>query len=119
MIREAVEYAVKDKPSFGGFILTVHKDRKIIGTVVANQTGMGGYNPSHIFVFVTLHKSYRKDKKLVQQMMSKAINYADGEIALHVEPDNPALQMYQELGFKAQFLELRLNKPQSSVSAVA
>jgi hypothetical protein len=33
---------------------------------------------------------------------------------MHVKSDNPALAIYQKLGFKAQYLELRLPNPKSS-----
>lgn len=111
---EAVEYAVKHKPSFGGFVLIAKKGKQIVAAVVANCTGMEGYNPKNIFVFVSFHKKHRNDEALVKQLMQKAIRYADGEIALHVEPDNPALKMYQKMGFKAQYLELRFNKAEAS-----
>ena len=112
--KEAVEYAVKHKPSFGGFVLTAEKDQQVVAVVVANRTGMEGYNPKNIFVYVSLHKKYRNDETLVKQLMQKAIRYADGDVALHVEPNNPALKMYQNMGFKAQYLELRLNKAEAS-----
>ncbi|MCB0560112.1 MAG: GNAT family N-acetyltransferase [Phaeodactylibacter sp.] len=116
-VQEAVEYAMKLKPSFGGFILTVEEDRQLIGAIVANRTGMESYNPKNIFVFVTIHKDYLQDKALVHATMQNAIRYTDGDIAMHVEPDNPALKLYQELGFKAQYLELRLPNPKASAVA--
>ncbi|MCO6476133.1 MAG: GNAT family N-acetyltransferase [Phaeodactylibacter sp.] len=116
-VLEAVEYAMKLKPSFGGYVLTVEEGRQLIGAVVANRTGMESYNPKNIFVFVTLHERYHQDKILVKALIQKAIQYADGDIAMHVEPDNPALKLYQELGFKAQYLELRLSNPKASAVA--
>ncbi|MCB0588350.1 MAG: GNAT family N-acetyltransferase [Phaeodactylibacter sp.] len=116
-VQEAVEYAIKLKPSFGGFILAVEKERQLIGVIVANRTGMESYNPKNIFVFVTLHRDYQQDKSLIQTLIQRAIRYADGDIAMHVEPNNPALDLYQELGFKAQYLELRLSNQQSSAVA--
>ncbi len=107
-VREAIEYALKNKPSFGGFVLTVRQDRTIIAAVVVNRTGMEGYNAKNLFVYVTFHKDYRKDEKTIHTVMKSAIKHADGEIALHIEHDNPALQLYKELGFKEQYLELRL-----------
>ncbi|HQU60843.1 MAG: GNAT family N-acetyltransferase [Phaeodactylibacter sp.] len=116
-ILEAVEYAVKLKPSFGGFVLTAEIDRQIVGVVVANRTGMESYNPKNLFVFVSLHKDH-EEEALVEALLQKAIRYADGDVAMHVEPDNPALKLYQKLGFQAQYLELRLSKP-NKASAVA
>lgn len=108
--REAVEYAIKHKPSFGGFVLTIHQNRQIIAAVVVNRTGMEGYSPNNLFVYVTFHQDYRNDEATVREVMKKAIDRTDGDIALHVEPGNPALKFYKKLGFKSQYLELRLDK---------
>jgi hypothetical protein len=116
-IAEAVEYAVKMKPSFGGFVITAERESQIIGAIVANRTGMGSYNPNHILVFVTLHQDYQKDEELIKSLIKKAIRHAKGDVAMHVKPDNPALQLYEQIGFKAQYLELRLSK--KDVSTVA
>jgi len=116
-IQEAVEYAVKLKPSFGGFVMTAQQEGNIIGAIVANRTGMGHYNPNHIFVFVTLHDDYREDEALTKELVEKAIQHAKGDIAMHVKPDNPALKLYEKIGFRAQYLELRLTKNELSALA--
>jgi len=115
--KEAVEYAIKHKPSFGGFVLTVHEGRQIIAAVVVNRTGMEGYNPNNLFVYVTFHKEYCNDETTIREVMSKAITYAEGDIAFHIEPGNPALKFYKKLGFKAQYLELRFNKQEQAAIA--
>lgn len=113
-IREAIEYAMKLKPSFGGFVLVVRQRQQIVGAIVANRTGMEAYNPKNIFVFVTVGAKFRKNEMLVKGLIDEAIKYADGDIAMHVKSDNPALSLYQEMGFKAQYLELRLSNPKPS-----
>lgn len=116
-VREAVEYAIKNKPSFGGFVLTAHHGRQLFAVVVVNRTGMEGYNPNNLFVYVTFHEDYRNDETLMLQVLKRAIDLTDGDIALHVEPKNPVLRLYKKMGFEAQYLELRLNKKQ--VASVA
>lgn len=116
-VLEAVEYALKLKPSFGGFVLAARKEGQLVGVIVANRTGMEGYNPKHIFVFVALDKALEQEEALVKCLLQKALLYADGDVAMHVEPDHPALQLYQKLGFQAQYLELRF--PQKQSPAVA
>jgi hypothetical protein len=116
-VREAVEYAIKNKPSFGGFVLTAHTGRQLIAAVVVNRTGMEGYNPNNLFVYVTFHEDYCQDEPTMLQVLKKAIDLTDGDIALHVEPSNPILKLYKKMGFEAPYLELRFNKQQPAAVA--
>lgn len=119
-IRDAVDYAMKFKPSFGGFVLVAKKENEIIACIVANRTGMEGYSPDHIFVFAALHKEYRKEEDMMQAILQKALGYTGGHVAMHVQPNHPEMQLLQEVGFKAEFLELRLQKTQTTpATAVA
>ncbi len=38
-------------------------------------------------------------------LMLNAIDYAKGDIALHVEANNPAIKLYEKLGFTNPYLE--------------
>jgi len=42
--------------------------------------------------------------------MKKAIEHAEGDIALHVEANNPAKKLYEKPGFTNPYLEMRLKK---------
>lgn len=108
-IQKAIEYAVKEFTSFGGFVMLLKEDATIVGATVINQTGMGGYIPDNILVYIATHQEYR-GKGLGKTLMQKAISHADGDIALHVEASNPAIHLYEKLGFTNPYLEMRLKK---------
>ncbi|MDD2243522.1 MAG: GNAT family N-acetyltransferase [Dysgonamonadaceae bacterium] len=109
-IEKCIAYALSDKMvSFGGFIITAIEYDKIVGCVVVNQTGMKDYIPENILVYIATHKKYR-GKGIGKKLMQNAINYANGSIALHVEPDNPAIGLYKHLGFTSKYIEMRLIK---------
>ena len=42
--------------------------------------------------------------------MQMVIDETEGDIALHVEPDNPAKFLYEKFGFTKKYLEMRLKK---------
>jgi len=109
-IEKAIQYAVKETPSFGGFVLVSFQDDQITGAVVVNQTGMTGYIPENILVYIATHKEYR-GKGIGKQLMAKSISIAKGDIALHVEPDNPAKFLYEKIGFVNKYLEMRYYHP--------
>ncbi|HQU56382.1 MAG TPA: GNAT family N-acetyltransferase, partial [Chitinophagaceae bacterium] len=97
------------QPGRGGFIVVGHEEGEIAGAVVINDTGMGGYIPENILVYIAVHKSYR-GKGLGKELMKKTMDRAKGSIALHVEPDNPAKFLYEKLGFTNKYLEMRLQR---------
>lgn len=108
-IEKAVNYALKETTSFGGFILVSYFENEISGVVVVNQTGMKDYIPENILVYIATHKNYR-GKGIGKELMQKAIDTAEGNIALHVEPENPARYLYEKVGFSSKYIEMRYKK---------
>lgn len=109
-IEKAIDFALKNSSSFGGFVLEGYNDdNNLVGVVVINQTGMKGYIPENILVYIAVDKTYR-GKGYGKQIMNKAIELAEGDIALHVEKDNPARFLYEKVGFTNPYIEMRLKK---------
>lgn len=106
-ILKCINYAIN--PSKGGTIIVGLDNEKIVGTVILNNTGMEGFIPENILVYIAVDNSQR-GKGFGKQLMQKAIETANGNIALHVEPDNPAKKLYEKLGFTNKYLEMRLTK---------
>ncbi len=109
-IENAINYATKEISSFGGFVLISLQHNEITGVVVVNQTGMKGYIPENILVYIATHKDHR-GKGIGKELMQKTIQLAHGNIALHVEPDNPARFLYKKYGFTNKYIEMRLQQP--------
>jgi len=105
-IMKCINFALDDKEKFGGFILVSREEGNITGAVVINKTGMGGYIPENILVYIAVHKDYR-GKGLGKELMLKTFDQAEGDIKLHVEPENPARFLYEKLGFTSKYLEMR------------
>lgn len=104
-IIKAVQYVFN--PVKGGLVMLAIEHGEIVGAVIINDTGMSGYIPENILVYIAVHSNYR-GKGLGKSLMEKAIQFTQGSIALHVEPDNPAKKLYESLGFASKYLEMRL-----------
>lgn len=110
-ISDAVDYSLGLNHKPGGLIITARDESSshLVGAVVVNKTGMGGYIPENILVYIATDKNVRGTgigKKLMQQ----TIDSSHGDIALHCEPENPAIHLYKKLGFSSKYLEMRLKK---------
>lgn len=112
-IEKAIDYALKETESFGGFILVSYLNDEISGTVVVNQTGMKDYIPENILVYIASHKNLR-GKGIGKTLMQETINLAEGNIALHVEPENPARFLYEKYGFTNKYIEMRYTRHSSN-----
>jgi [ribosomal protein S18]-alanine N-acetyltransferase len=108
-IGKAIDYAMSDTPGKGGFVLTGHLENEPVGVVVMNKTGMEGYIPDNILVYIAVDRKYR-GKGYGKELMLKAISLTEGSVKLHVEHDNPARFLYQKLGFTNKYMEMRLIK---------
>ncbi len=108
-IRKALDYSLKEFGSFGGFTMLLLDDGNLVGVTIFNKTGMGGYIPENILVYIATHADYR-GRGLGKKLMTESIAYAKGDVALHVEPNNPARNLYEKIGFTAPYVEMRLKR---------
>ena len=110
-IEKSIDYSFGLNQKIGGIVLSAvdSETQKIAGAVVLNKTGMNGYIPENILVYIATDKNLR-GKGVGKQLMQKAIEVTNGDIALHCEPDNPAKFLYEKLGFTSKYLEMRLIK---------
>ncbi|MBN1337809.1 MAG: GNAT family N-acetyltransferase [Bacteroidales bacterium] len=108
-ISNCISYAMKENSVDGGFIIIGSVDGQTKGIVIVNRTGMKYYIPENILVYIAVRKDNR-GKGYGKMLMEKAIEMSKGNIALHVEHDNPARFLYEKVGFENKYLEYRLYK---------
>lgn len=108
-IEKCIDYALEEYTSFGGFVLVKYQESQIMGVVIINKTGMKGFIPENLLVYIATHNQHR-GKGIGKNLMKEAIKQAEGNIALHVESNNPAKGLYESLGFTNKYLEMRLIK---------
>lgn len=109
-IGKCVEYALNYGNHPGGAILAAWDGATPVGAAIINKTGMGGYIPENILVYLATHGDYR-GQGIGKKLMQMAVEVTEGDIALHVEPENPALKLYEKMGFTNKYLEMRWKRP--------
>lgn len=104
-----LDYAMESEKGPGGLVIIVGEFPQPDAALVVNHTGMAGYIPEHILVYFAVSENLR-GKGLGQEMMGFLLEKLSGGIALHVEPNNPAIRLYEKLGFSSKYLEMRLSR---------
>jgi DNA-binding MarR family transcriptional regulator/ribosomal protein S18 acetylase RimI-like enzyme len=108
-IRRGVVNALSGCPAPGGFILTANRGGGLVGALVMLATGMRGYVPEHLLLFVAVERSLRS-RGIGRMLIARAMAMTSGDIKLHVEEENPARRLYESLGFVAKYAEMRLER---------
>jgi [ribosomal protein S18]-alanine N-acetyltransferase len=106
-IAKCMDYALSAAEGKGGSVIVAREAGKVVGALILNNTGMSGYIPENILVYVAVHGSQR-GKGVGKKLVQLATETSEGSIALHVEADNPARHLYEKMGFTNKYLEYRL-----------
>ena len=110
-IMRGIEDALTGRPGGGGFILCANKNSKLIGALVMLRTGMKGYIPENLLLFIGVEKKER-GRGVGESLIREAMSHCSGSIKLHVEMDNPARRLYDKIGFTTKYLDMRITLPE-------
>ncbi len=108
-IAKSIDYAFSKSEGKGGFLLAAFEDGNLAGELVMNKTGMNEYIPDNILVYIAVDQKFR-NKGIGKQIIQKSAEICDGNIALHVEYDNPAKRLYERFGFTSKYAEMRWSR---------
>jgi [ribosomal protein S18]-alanine N-acetyltransferase len=105
-IARGLDYAFSIDPGRGGFLLLAEQVGQLAGALLMLNTGMQGYIPEHLLLFVCVDPALR-GHGLGTRLIHAAAAQCSGDIKLHVDHANPARQLYQRLGFTEPYVEMR------------
>tara|TARA_R110002096_G_scaffold6222_10_gene28825 strand:- start:2002 stop:2439 length:438 start_codon:yes stop_codon:yes gene_type:complete len=108
-IRKSIMYAAKELPGLGGYVFVIENEHEILGAVVVNRTGMNEYLSENILVYVAVKQNFRK-KGLAKKLIKHTIKNCEGDIAIHINKDNPVIKLFEKQGFKSRNIEMRLER---------
>jgi len=108
-VKKGIDYALSSEEGKDGFIVFAARDKKPVGAVVMLRTNMSGYVPEYLLLFVAVRPEER-GQGIGGWIIMEAIDRCDGDVNLHVEYDNPAKRLYERLGFKNKYADMRYYK---------
>jgi ribosomal protein S18 acetylase RimI-like enzyme len=108
-ISKSIDYAFSSESGKGGFLLLALDDNQLAGVLIMNQTGMNEFVPENLLVYIAVDSTLR-GRGIGASIIRKAFEVTEGNIALHVEYDNPAKRLYERLGFSSKYAEMRWNR---------
>lgn len=107
-ILRALDFALSKYPHQGGFVILAKESDKIKGALVICKTGMEVFMPENVLLYMAVHHDYR-GRGLGTRLIKEMLKMANGDIALHVEPQNPARALFEKVGFKYSYFEMRIS----------
>ncbi|MCL5129649.1 GNAT family N-acetyltransferase [Algibacter sp. L4_22] len=108
-IRKSIMYAAKEVPGLGGYVFIMENKGEILGAIVVNRTGMNEYLAENILVYIAVKESCRGEG-IAQKLISHTIKYCRGDIAIHINKENPVIKLFEKQGFKSRNIEMRLER---------
>lgn len=105
-VERALDYALVPGKGQGGFLMLAHTDEHLLGALCMLDTGMSGYIPDHILLFVSVSPDAR-GQGVGGKLIRHCLDQCPGDVKLHVEYDNPAKRLYERLGFTSKYAEMR------------
>lgn len=108
-IRRGLDFAFGVDGGLGGFVMLAHRDDILVGVLVMLKTGMSGFIPENILLYVGVDPELR-GQGIGKKLIEASIAECEGKVKLHVEYDNPAKRLYERLGFASKYAEMRLDR---------
>jgi ribosomal protein S18 acetylase RimI-like enzyme len=109
-VHRGLDYAFSEETGKGGFVVLAGQGERLAGALVMLHTGMGGYVPEHLLLFVGVDPELR-GQGIGRRLIERAIELCPGAVKLHVEPENRAKNLYERVGFTNKYLEMRFQQP--------
>ena len=106
-IDASFDYAFSAEERAGGFVLLAAHQGELCGALVLLRTGMGGYVPENLLLFVAVAEYFR-NRGLGEALLRRCLDECHGAIKLHLDFGNVARRLYEKLGFIHRYDEMRL-----------
>lgn len=108
-LHQSVDYAVKDCPSFGGYILSVNNEKEPIGVAVINKTGIPSAACKNLLVQFAIAKPFQTTE-FISDFFKRLIELTNKDLSLQLDASDPNAQLLESIGFRARKVEYRFEE---------
>jgi GNAT superfamily N-acetyltransferase len=105
----ALDYALSSHSHGGGFVLLAILDKNLVGAAICVRMDKVEFVPANLITYLCVHPRHRR-KGLGTKLLKQVIEKTEGDIKIHMHASNPALKLFQKMGFDIRYLEMRLKK---------
>lgn len=106
-ITSGIGQALSPESDAGGFVALALDGPSLVGALVMLDTHMSGFVPPNLVLYVAV-SPLRRGEGIGTALLRRSIERCGGAVKLHVEYDNPAKRLYEKLGFRSRYAEMRL-----------
>lgn len=104
-IKACLDYILN--PERGGQVFLARDAEKVIlGAVLLAKTNMDLFVPPYLLVYIATAERCR-GKGVGTSLLQEVQKTVKAPVALHCEYDNPAKRLYEKMGFKSKYAEMR------------
>jgi len=108
-ITKGLDFALGLNGGLGGFIALAHLEGELAGVLVMLRTGMSGYIPANLLLYVGVDPE-KRGNGIGGKLIDYSIAQCEGDVKLHVDHGNPATHLYERIGFVNRYAEMRLKR---------
>ena len=109
-LQQSVDYAVKDCPSFGGYILSANNEKEPIGVAVINKTGIPSAGCKNLLVQFSIAPEFQTADFIIH-FFKRIVELTNKDISLQLNASDPNIHLLESIGFKAHKVEYRFEEP--------
>ncbi|MCB9473891.1 MAG: GNAT family N-acetyltransferase [Candidatus Delongbacteria bacterium] len=107
---EAIALALDDcfhqAEGHGGFAMLCRAESRLAGVCIMLRTGMRAYVPEWLLLMIGVESGLR-GRGIGGKLARRCLAETGTGVKLHVEESNPARHLYERLGFRVRYAEMR------------
>jgi [ribosomal protein S18]-alanine N-acetyltransferase len=105
-IKSALSIVFDDGDTPGGFVILATQGEELLGVSVIHHTPWSGYVPENMLLYIGVRPECRS-QGIGRALIDDTLANCEGSVKLHVEYDNPAMRLYERVGFTSKYAEMR------------